>query len=232
MRTNWRTVLSNDKTGSGWWPQETRTPQDRKKRNPSSYFFKLISRFFLFHFLFWKDQNELGDKIIKAICSKNLYRLYCTLWFYDHMVAFWWLFGRISLRTKKGIFLGDFFKILKWGFFRDFGPKKSKIPNSVFEIFWDFSQGIFRDFKSPIPIPGISNPRGFFDLTQKKKSPSPKNPIPKRPRSYGVTFGSIKDMTAAKWKLSCRQKTDLNKFFFLCSLGLHEIFPPLFSYKQ
>ena len=52
--------------------------------------------------------------------------------------------------------------------------KISKIPNSIDkypQISWDFLLGIFHlGSKSPIFLPGTSNPRGFLDLAQNEKS--------------------------------------------------------------
>ena len=96
------------------------------------------------------------------------------------------LVGYSPLRIK----IGDFSEIPM----RDFSATKITNPHPRdWGFFGDFLLGIFGDSQSPIPIPGISNRRGFFDLARNEKSPSaipgigirdwefPKNPIPKPP---------------------------------------------------
>ena len=86
---------------------------------------------------------------------------------------------------NPGILIGDLFGI--------FQTSKSPIPTTNLGFFRNFLPRIFLDPESPISIPGISNPRVFFDLAKNQKSrfrglEIPKNSIPQPPRAVTIHF--------------------------------------------
>ena len=110
------------------------------------------------------DEMRLQSMIIGACKEWWLYLLLICEFFMSITRGF-----QISISVSNlDLDLG--FGIFHSRFFRDFFEiLKSRSRSPGFQDFRDFYSGFFREFQSPIPIPGVS---GFFDLAVNRKSQS------------------------------------------------------------